>query len=130
MTKFCLSLLLAFAAVASLPAAEPHDLLPPLPKPPPLPAPFISKNKCECVGDYKPKKGVFRMYRVKLRKEWETRYYCNTYGGGKNSYGGKTSVVDKQPYRVLVTTYRERYSDGTQRVWKCVHSGTEVVLAK
>ena len=129
MTKFCLFLLLAFASVAALPAAEPHDLMPPLPKPPPLPAPFIPKNKCECVGDYKPAKGVFRMYRVKLHKQWETRYYCSTHGG-KNSYGGKNVNVDKRPYRVLVTTYRERYSDGTQRIWKCVHSGTEVILAK
>jgi hypothetical protein len=31
---------------------------------------------------------------------------------------------------VKVITYRERYTDGTQRTWKCVVAGSEVSLGK
>lgn len=120
MTKPCLTLLLAFAIVGALHAEEkPFPAIPNLP----VPAPIIAKSKCEAVDTYKPKKGTFRLYRVKLHKRWETRFYCS------DAYSGKNPVVEKQPYKVLVTTYRERYSDGTQRIWKCVHPGTEVMLA-
>jgi hypothetical protein len=30
----------------------------------------------------------------------------------------------------FVITYRERYTDGTQRTWKCVVAGSEVSLGK
>ena len=138
MTRPCFLVLLACLAVPALRADDhdhlapkiwvlknikPNKLLPPVPPMPPVPAPIIAQSKCEAEDTYVPKKGTFRMYRVKLHKRWETRYYCS------NSYSGKSLVVDKQPYKVLVTTYRERYSDGTQRIWKCVHPGTEVMLA-
>lgn len=138
MTKPCSLLLFALATVGILRADDhdrlapkiyvidsdkPNKLFPKLPPMPPVPAPIIAKSKCEAVDTYVPKKGTFRLYRVKLHKRWETRFYCS------DAYSGKDLVVEKQPYKVLVTTYRERYSDGTQRIWKCVHPGTEVMLA-
>lgn len=137
MIKPCLLVLLACFAAGTLRADDhdrlapkifvidsdkPNKLFPELPNLP-VPAPIIAKSKCEAVDTYKPKKGTFRLYRVKLHKRWETRFYCS------DAYSGKNPVVEKQPYKVLVTTYRERYSDGTQRIWKCVHPGTEVMLA-
>ncbi|MDF1859831.1 MAG: hypothetical protein P1U87_06420 [Verrucomicrobiales bacterium] len=74
-------------------------------------------NKCETLGDYKPNKGVIKYYTCKIKKEWETRQHCLPCGR-------------KIPYKVKVITYRDRYSDGTQRTWKCVVAGSEVTLGK
>ncbi|MCG8601210.1 MAG: hypothetical protein MI807_13795 [Verrucomicrobiales bacterium] len=75
------------------------------------------RDKCECVGDYKPPKGVTKYFTCKVKKEWETRQHCLPCGR-------------KIPYKVQVITYRDRYSDGSQRTWKCVVAGTETRLGK
>ncbi len=74
-------------------------------------------HKCESRGDYKPPKGVIKYSTRKLGKEWETRYHCLPCGR-------------KIPYKVKVITYRDRYSDGSSRIWKCVVAGSEVQLGK
>lgn len=73
-------------------------------------------NHCECVGDYTPPRGVLKMFTTRVRTEWETRHHCLP--------GGR-----KIPYQVKVITYRERYTDGSSRTWKCVVAGSEVTLA-
>lgn len=102
MTKHWLILTLAATALVLFPAsAEAAN-------------PFL-KNKCECVGDYKPNKNVVKYYTVRVNKEWEVRQHCLPCGR-------------KVPYKVKVITYRDRFSDGTQRTWKCVVAGTETPL--
>lgn len=73
-------------------------------------------DHCECVEDYKPAKNVLKLWTWPIRTEWEQRYHCLPCGR-------------KVPYKVKVITYRERYTDGTQRTWKCVVAGSEVSLA-
>jgi hypothetical protein len=72
---------------------------------------------CEVVDDYKPAKGVLKLWTVSIKTEWEHRHHCLP--------GGR-----KLPYKVKVITYRERYTDGVQRTWKCVVAGSEVTLGK
>jgi hypothetical protein len=72
-------------------------------------------SHCECKGDYKPARNVVKWYTVRIRKEWEYRHHCLPCGR-------------RIPYRVKVITYRDRYSDGTQRTWKCVVANSEVTL--
>lgn len=74
-------------------------------------------SHCECVDDYKPAKGVLKLWTLPIKTEWENRHHCLPYGR-------------KLPYKVKVITYRERYTDGTQRTWKCVVAGSEVSLGK
>ncbi len=74
-------------------------------------------NHCECVDDYKPAKGVLKVWTWPIKTEWEQRQHCLPCGR-------------KIPYQVKVITYRERYTDGTQRTWKCVVAGSEVTLGK
>lgn len=103
MIKTCLVLFLAVVWVAQTNAA-------------PLPAHPFHHKKCESVVDYKPPKGVFRLYRLRVGSEWEQRSYPQK--GGPDIH-----------YRVKVVTYRERFSDGSRRTWKCVVSGTEEEVA-
>ena len=70
-------------------------------------------SHCECVGDYTPPPGVLKMFTARVKTEWEHRYHCLP--------GGR-----KIPYQVKVITYRDRYTDGTSRTWKCVVAGSEV----
>lgn len=72
---------------------------------------------CEHVEDYQPNKGVLKLWTWPIKTEWEQRYHCLPCGR-------------KIPYKVKVITYRERYTDGTQRTWKCVVAGSEVTLGK
>lgn len=72
-------------------------------------------KKCECLSDYKPPKGVFRIGTCFVKKEWEYRQHCLPCGR-------------RIPYKVKVITYRTRYSNGVARTWKCVVAGTEVTL--
>ena len=65
------------------------------------------RNKCESTGDFEPPKSTFRISSRRISTEWETRYDCLTCG-------------NKVAYRVRVATYRDRYSNGVQRTWKCV----------
>lgn len=74
-------------------------------------------NHCECVDDYQPAKGVLKLWTLPIKTEWEQRHHCLPCGR-------------KLPYKVKVITYRERYTDGTQRTWKCVVAGSEVSLGK
>ncbi|MCB1206899.1 MAG: hypothetical protein KDN18_21780 [Verrucomicrobiae bacterium] len=74
-------------------------------------------RNCECVDDYKPAKGVLKLWTLPIKTEWEQREHCLPCGR-------------KVPYKVKVITYRERYTDGTQRTWKCVVAGSEVTLGK
>ena len=84
-----------------------------------LPSPAAARlfSHCEYVDDYKPAKGVLKMWTWPIRTEWEHRHHCMPCGR-------------KVPYKVKVITYRERYTDGTQRTWKCVVAGSEVTLGK
>lgn len=72
-------------------------------------------SHCECQGDYQPPKGVVKWYTRRVRTEWEHREHCLPCG-------------KRYPYKVKVITYRERYSDGSVRTWKCVVSRTETPL--
>lgn len=74
-------------------------------------------DHCECVDDYKPNKGVLKLWTWPIKTEWELRHHCLPCGR-------------KIPYKVKVITYRERYTDGTQRTWKCVVTDSEVTLGK
>lgn len=74
-------------------------------------------SHCECVGDYTPPRGVLKMFTARVKTEWENRHHCLP--------GGR-----KIPYKVKVITYRERYTDGSSRTWKCVVAGSEVNLGK
>jgi len=74
-------------------------------------------SHCEHVDDYKPARGVLKLYTMRLKTEWEHRHHCLPCGR-------------KIPYKVKVITYRERYTDGTCRTWKCVVAGSEVTLGK
>lgn len=74
-------------------------------------------SHCEYVDDYKPAKGVLKLWTLPIKTEWEHRHHCLPCGR-------------KLPYKVKVITYRERYTDGTQRTWKCVVAGSEVSLGK
>lgn len=64
-------------------------------------------NFCECTGHYQPPRGVVKYYTMPIKIEWEHRKECLPCGKIK-------------PYRVKVITYRDRYSNGVQRTWKCV----------
>jgi hypothetical protein len=75
------------------------------------------KEKCECVGDYTPPRNTIKIFCWPVKTEWEQRYHCLPCGR-------------KIPYKVKVVTYLDRYSDGTQRKWKCVVAGSEVTLGK
>jgi hypothetical protein len=70
---------------------------------------------CENTGDYRPKKGVVKMYTVPVKVEWEHRHHCLPCGR-------------KAPYRVKVITYRDRFTDGSNRTWKCVVWRSETSL--
>lgn len=70
---------------------------------------------CEHVDDYRPARNVLKLYTWPIKTEWEVRHHCLP--------GGRT-----EPYKVKVVTYRERYTDGTRRTWKCVVAGTETPL--
>lgn len=70
---------------------------------------------CEAVDDYEPGKGVVKLWTCRIKTEWEHRHHCLPCGR-------------KEPYKVKVITYRERYSNGVQRTWKCVVAGSEVSL--
>jgi len=72
-------------------------------------------NHCECRGEYESPKGVVKWYTRRVRTDWERREHCLPCGR-------------RYPYKVKVITYRERYSDGTVRTWKCVVSKTETPL--
>jgi hypothetical protein len=74
-------------------------------------------SHCECVGDYTPPRGAVKMFTARVKTEWEQRHHCLPCGR-------------KIPYKVKVITYRERYTDGTARTWKCVVAGSEVSLGK
>ena len=74
-------------------------------------------SHCECVGDYTPPRGVVKMFTARVKAEWEHRHHCLPCGR-------------KIPYKVKVITYRDRYTDGTSRTWKCVVAGSEVSLGK
>ena len=74
-------------------------------------------SHCEAVGDYVPPRGAVKMSTMRIRTEWEERHHCLPCGR-------------KLPYKVKVITYRERYTDGTCRTWKCVVAGSEVSLGK
>jgi len=74
-------------------------------------------SHCEYVDDYKPAKGVLKLWTWPIKTEWETRHHCLPCGR-------------KLPYKVKVITYRERYTDGTQRTWKCVVADSEISLGK
>lgn len=73
-------------------------------------------TRCECVVPYKPGKGVVKIWQRRVKTEWETRYHCLPCG-------------KKEPYKVKVVTYRDRYSDGSTRTWKCVVAGSYTSLA-
>ena len=72
-------------------------------------------SHCECVDDYRPAKNVLKLWTCRIKTEWELRHHCLPCGR-------------KLPYKVKVITYRERYTDGTQRTWKCVVAGSEISL--
>lgn len=72
-------------------------------------------SHCECVGDYTPPRGVLKLFTTRVRTEWEERHHCLP--------GGR-----KVPYKVKVITYRERYTNGSSRTWKCVVAGSETPL--
>ncbi len=72
-------------------------------------------HRCEGCDDYKPRRGVMKISSWPIKVQWEERQHCLPCG--------RTI-----PYRVKVITFRERYTDGTQRTWKCVVSGSEVTL--
>ncbi|MDF1849821.1 MAG: hypothetical protein P1U85_03230 [Verrucomicrobiales bacterium] len=65
-------------------------------------------SHCECGrGDYKPPRGVIKYYTVRIKTECEERKICLPCGR-------------YEKYTVKVITYRDRYSNGVQRTWKCV----------
>lgn len=66
---------------------------------------------CECKGDYKPPRGVIKYYTMRIKTEWEHRKHCLPCGRHEH-------------YKVKVITYRDRYSDGSSRTWKCVVAGS------
>lgn len=105
MTKPRIVLLFLFAAVALQVSATPASAF----------NCHCRFKHCETCGDYKPPKGVIKWYTVRIKKEWEHRVHCLPCGR-------------KEPYKVKVITYRDRYSDGTQRTWKCVVAGSETPL--
>jgi hypothetical protein len=74
-------------------------------------------SHCECVGDYTPPRGAVKMFTARVKTEWEHRFQCLPCGR-------------KLPYKVKVITYRDRYTDGTARTWKCVVASSEVSLGK
>lgn len=75
-------------------------------------------DKCECVDeDYTPPKGAVKMWTWPIKREWVERYHCMPNG-------------QKIAYKVKVITYRERYTDGTQRTWKCVVAHDEIYPGK
>lgn len=80
-------------------------------------------SHCECVDDYQPAKGVLKLWTWPIKTEWEERHHCIP-------GGPKSPVRTTNAYKVKVITYRERYTDGTQRTWKCVVAGSEVPLGK
>ena len=73
--------------------------------------------KCESKGDYKPPRGVYKVFSRRVKTEWEHRQHCLPCGR-------------RIPYKVKVITYRDRYSNGISRTWKCVVAGSEVSLGK
>lgn len=73
-------------------------------------------SHCEAVDPYKPGPGVYKLWTWRVRTDWEQRHHCLPCGR-------------KEPYKVKVITYRERYSNGVQRTWKCVVSRSETPLA-
>ena len=81
-----------------------------------MPAEALGFTKCECVVKYKPPRGVVKIWHRRVKTEWETRYHCQPCGA-------------KIPYKVKVVTYRDRYSDGSTRTWKCVVEGSYTSLA-
>lgn len=72
-------------------------------------------SHCECRGDYEPPRGVVKWATWRVRTDWEHREHCLPCGR-------------RYPYKVKVITYRDRYSDGSVRTWKCVVSKTETPL--
>ncbi len=95
MTKFWLILsLLAIAFSAAVPTAEAALL-----------------HRCEAKGGYKAPRGVIRISRFPIKSEWEDRKICLPCGRFEH-------------YKVKVVTYRDRYSNGIQRTWKCVVAGS------
>lgn len=101
LTLIFLSALASFFATAPAEAAQAHGRFKP----------------CECVGDYNPPRGAVKMFTARVKTEWEHRHYCLPCGR-------------KIPYKVKVITYRDRYTDGTARTWKCVVASSEVSLGK
>lgn len=83
----------------------------------PIPASAGRFDHCEGCDDYTPPRGAVKMWTWPIKREWEQRSHCLP--------GGR-----KIPYKVKVITYRERYTDGTQRTWKCVVAGSEITLGK
>jgi len=65
------------------------------------------RHKCERTGDFQRPKRTFLMSSRRINAEWENRYDCLPCG-------------NKVPYRAKVATFRDRYSNGVQRTWKCV----------
>lgn len=57
------------------------------------------------------------MSTARVKTEWGHRHHCLPCGR-------------KIPYKVKVITYRDRYTDGTARTWKCVVASSEVSLGK
>lgn len=74
-------------------------------------------HRCEGVDDYERPKRTLKLWTWPIKTEWEHRHHCLPCGR-------------KIPYKVKVITYRERYTDGTQRTWKCVVAGSEISLGK
>tara|TARA_R110000850_G_scaffold169388_20_gene294685 strand:- start:556 stop:861 length:306 start_codon:yes stop_codon:yes gene_type:complete len=74
-------------------------------------------RKCDCVGDYRPPKGVIKYWTCRVSTETEVRYHCLPCGR-------------KSAYTVKVITYRDRFSDGSNRLWKCVVSEPDTYYGK
>ncbi len=72
-------------------------------------------SRCEAVDPYKPGKGVYKLWTRRINTKWEQRQHCLPCGR-------------KAPYKVKVITFRERYSNGVQRTWKCVVADSETPL--
>lgn len=68
-------------------------------------------HKCESRGDYKAPRGVIKISSFPIKSEWEERKICLPCGRYEH-------------YKVKVITYRDRYSNGVQRTWKCVVAGS------
>jgi len=73
-------------------------------------------QQCDSIGQYVPPKGVYRLCRRKINKRREVRYHCLDCGR-------------KIPYEVIVVTYKERYSNGTIRIWDCLLTGSEIAIS-